>query len=39
MHLLFEIEPKMKVAYGLLCALRSIFCKIKDRRKARKSIA
>ena len=38
MHLLFEIEPKMKVAYGLLCALRNIFSKIKDRRKARKAL-
>ena len=38
MHLLFEIEPKMKVAYGLLCALRNIFSKIKDRRKAGKAL-
>ena len=38
MHLLFEVEPKMKVAYGLLCALRNIFSKIKDRRKARKAL-
>ena len=38
MHLLFEIEPKMKVAYGLLCALRNIFSKIKDRKKARKAL-
>lgn len=38
MHLLFDIEPKMKVAYGLLCALRNIFSKIKDRRKAGKAL-
>lgn len=37
MHLLFEIEPKMKVAYGLLCALRNIY-KIKDRKKAKKAL-
>ena len=38
MRLLFEIEPKMKVAYGLLCALRNIFSKIKDRKKAKKAL-
>ena len=38
MHLLFEIEPKMKVAYGLLCALRNIFSKMKDRKKAGKAL-
>ena len=38
MHLLFEIEPRMKVAYGLLCALRNIFSKIKDRKKAKKAL-
>ncbi len=38
MKLLFEIEPKMKVAYGLLCTLRNIFSKIKDRKKARKAL-
>lgn len=38
MHLLFEIEPKMKVAYGLLCALRNIFSKTKDRKKAKKAL-
>ena len=38
MHLLFEIEPKMKVAYGLLCALRNIFSKKKDRKKAKKAL-
>jgi transposase len=38
MRLLFEIEPKMKVAYGLLCALRNIFSKAKDRKKARKAL-
>ena len=38
MHLLFEIEPKMKVAYGLLCALRNIFSKMKDRKKAKKAL-
>ena len=37
MHLLFETEPKMRVAYGLLCALRNIY-KIKDRNKARKAL-
>jgi transposase len=38
MKLLFEIEPKMKVAYGLLCALRNIFSKTQDRKKARKAL-
>lgn len=38
MKLLFEIEPKMKVAYGLLCALRNIFSKCKDRKKAVKAL-
>lgn len=38
MRLLFEIEPKMKTAYGLLCALRNIFSKIKDRKKAKKAL-
>ena len=38
MKLLFGIEPKMKVAYGLLCALRNIFSKIKDRKKAKKAL-
>ena len=38
MHLLFEIEPRMKVAYGLLCALRNIFSKCKTRKKARKAL-
>ena len=38
MKLLFEMEPKMKVAYGLLCALRNIFSKTKDRKKARKAL-
>lgn len=38
MKLLFEIEPKMKVAYGLLCALRNIFGKCKDRTKAKKAL-
>lgn len=38
MHLLFEIEPKMKTAYGLLCALRNIFSKTRDREKAKKSL-
>lgn len=38
MKLLFEIEPKMKVAYGLLCALRNIFSKTKDRKKAKKAL-
>ena len=38
MKLLFETEPKMKVAYGLLCALRNIFSKTKDRKKARKAL-
>lgn len=38
MELLFEIEPKMKVAYGLLCALRNIFSKVKDRKKAKKAL-
>ncbi len=38
MNLLFEIEPKMKAAYGLLCALRNIFSKITDRKKAKKAL-
>ncbi len=38
MRLLFETEPKMKVAYRLLCALRNIFSKIKDRKKAQKAL-
>lgn len=38
MRLLFEIEPKMKVAYGLLCALRNIFSKTQDRDKAKKAL-
>ena len=38
MKLLFEIEPKMKVAHGLLCALRNIFSKTKDKRKAKKAL-
>lgn len=38
MHLLFKIEPRMKVAYGLLCALRNIFSNIKDRKKAKKAL-
>jgi transposase len=38
MKLLFEIEPKMKAAFGLLCALRNIFSKIKDRKQARKAL-
>ena len=38
MKLLFEIEPKMKAAYGLLCALRNIFSKMKDRAKAKKAL-
>jgi len=38
MRLLFEIEPKLKVAYGLLCALRNIFSKCKTRKKAKKAL-
>ena len=38
MRLLFEIDPKMKAAYGLLCALRNIFSKAKDRKKAKKAL-
>ena len=38
MRLLFEIEPKMKAAYGLLCALRNIFSKKKDRKSAKKAL-
>lgn len=37
MRLLFEIEPKMRAAYGLLCALRNIFSKKKDRKNAKKA--
>ncbi len=38
MKLLFEIEPKMKVVHGLLCALRNICSKTKDKRKAKKAL-
>ncbi len=38
MRLLFEIEPKMRTAYGLLCALRNIFSRKIDRNKARKAL-
>lgn len=38
MKLLFEIEPKMKVVHGLLYALRNIFSKTKDKRKAKKAL-
>ena len=38
MRLLFEIEPKMKAAYGLFCALRNIFSRMKDRKKAGKAL-
>ena len=34
MRILFEVAPKMKEAYGLLCALRSIFSKQKKRDEA-----
>ena len=38
MGILFEIEPRMKKAYGLLCALRNIFKKRQDRETARKAL-
>lgn len=38
MKILFELEPKMKKAYGLLCALRNIFRKKQDRDTARKAL-
>ena len=38
MRILFELNPKMRTAYGLLCALRSIFDKRQDREKARKAL-
>ena len=38
MKILFEIEPRMKKAYGLLCALRNIFKKMQDRKTAGKAL-
>ena len=38
MRLLFQQEPKMRAAYGLLCALRNIFSKNHDRVKAKKAL-
>ena len=38
MRLLFELEPKMKTAYGLLCALRNIFSRNNDRQTAKKAL-
>ena len=38
MKTLFELEPKMKKAYGLLCALRNIFKKKQDSKTARKAL-
>ena len=35
MELLFETEPRMKTAYGLLCSLRCIFKKHQSRDEAR----
>ena len=37
-RLLFELEPKMQQAYGLLCALRNIFSKIHDREQAKRAL-
>ena len=38
MRILFELEPRMRTAYGLLCSLRSIFDKRQDKEKARKAL-
>ncbi len=38
MELLFEMEPKMKASFGLLCALRNIFSRNKDKKKAKKAL-
>lgn len=38
MRLLFEMEPKMRTAYGLLCALRNIFSRNNDRQTAKKAL-
>jgi transposase len=38
MKILFELDPRMKKAYGLLCALRNIFKKKQSREKARKAL-
>ncbi len=38
MELLFEMAPKMKAAFGLLCVLRNIFSKSKDKKKAKKAL-
>ena len=38
MELLFETEPRMKTAYGLLCSLRCIFKKHQSRNEARKEL-
>lgn len=38
MLLLFELEPEMRTAYGLLCALRRIFGKKHDRQQAMEAL-
>ncbi|MBQ9465964.1 MAG: transposase [Muribaculaceae bacterium] len=38
MRLLFQMEPKMKTAFGLLCALRNIFSRNNDRETAKKKL-
>ena len=38
MKILFEMDKRMKTAYGLVCALRNIFKKKQSREKARKSL-
>lgn len=38
MKILFDLDKRMKVAYGLVCALRNIFKKKQSREKAGKSL-
>lgn len=38
MKILFEIDPRIKAGYGLVCALRSIFKKNQSREKAREAL-
>ena len=38
MKLLFELDKRMKTAYGLVCALRNIFKKKQSREKAQKAL-
>ena len=38
MKILFELDPRMGKAYGLLCALRNIFKKKQSRERAKKAL-